>query len=102
MHLPKILTRIGEVAAIHMPVKNPNKHESDKQNTQLEIQGNNSGGTEAAATVAAVNTTGLHQAQSQKRPEQTRPTELHIPIAAIKQAAFSKETPECVASQEGT
>ena len=53
---------------------------------------------DAAVTVHAVSTTGLHQARSHNKPEQTRPTELHIPIAAIKKEAFSKEMPEDVAS----
>ena len=49
-------------------------------------------------TMIVVRSAGLHQALSHSHPEQILPTELLIPMAAIRKEASDRDTPEPAAS----
>ena len=94
---PKTLTNRGDVAEIQRPVRRPNAHEKIRKKRYAPTEGSMSGGIAAENIANKVKTIGSHQVLSQSHPDMIRPTELLIPAAEIRNAAFSELTPDTVA-----
>ena len=89
--IPRRVTRRGEVAAIHWPVRNPNKRARLTNIQKWSTQEKRKGRAEAVVTTSLVRYRGWHQGWSDNQPDRRRPATLPTPIAEIRRVEREKQ-----------